>query len=479
MKTRRCALSIVLLILVCTPPGLATWSIVAANLETGEIGLASATCLANYDLKNNLGVVVVGKGAGQIQAAGDLDNNRGKMFTRLKQGKTAVFIKELILATDDRVAQEQFGIVDRLGFGVTFSGDNTSRAWEVAGRVGNLTYAIQGNAMEGAPVIFDAERALLETPGDVGTKVMAAMEAARDAGGDRRCHSWGKTAHTGYLLVSRIGDTTAGNAGTGYAAGSYYMVLEFRGGVNAVDPVIRLREFFDDFRDSQVGYADHLQSTKQMEPRVLLPDGASTASLRITLRDLTGERVRRGGATLTVVHRGVSDRATTIGSTIDHGDGTYTVPLQAGTVAGRDEFKVTVDDGQGVRVLYPHPVLEVHNLTVAAEGHGDDGISLELHGGQGLAGRAYLLLGTSSGTHPGFQLLGQQVPLNPDLLSVALYQLRLPGIGNLDAHGHDRVDLSSSALDWNALSGRELAFSWITLEPVDFASEPLQLVVDG
>ena len=48
-------------------------------------------------------------------------------------------------------------------------------------------YAIQGNILMGSPVILDVETALRNTPGDLSQKVMAAMEAARDMGGDGRC----------------------------------------------------------------------------------------------------------------------------------------------------------------------------------------------------------------------------------------------------------------------------------------------------
>ena len=57
----------------------------------------------------------------------------------------------------------------------------------VTGEVGDLSYAIQGNVLVGWLPVLDAETALLNTPGDLATKVMAAMQAARFAGGDGRC----------------------------------------------------------------------------------------------------------------------------------------------------------------------------------------------------------------------------------------------------------------------------------------------------
>ena len=88
------------------------------------------------------------------------------------------------------------------------------------GEQGSLVYAIQGNVLTGDPVVFEAERTLLSSTGDLGQRVMAAMETARAFGGDGRCScSYGaptncgspppnfdKSAHVAFLIISRIGD---------------------------------------------------------------------------------------------------------------------------------------------------------------------------------------------------------------------------------------------------------------------------------
>ena len=55
------------------------------------------------------------------------------------------------------------------------------------GHQGSLKYAIQGNVLTGALVIHQAEQALRTTQGDLSQRLMAAMHAARLAGGDGRC----------------------------------------------------------------------------------------------------------------------------------------------------------------------------------------------------------------------------------------------------------------------------------------------------
>ncbi|MEM7167553.1 MAG: hypothetical protein AAF581_19000, partial [Planctomycetota bacterium] len=52
-------------------PASATWSIVLADTRTGELGVASVTCLAPFDLLALTPVIVVDRGAGVCQSFGD------------------------------------------------------------------------------------------------------------------------------------------------------------------------------------------------------------------------------------------------------------------------------------------------------------------------------------------------------------------------------------------------------------------------
>ena len=58
MQKRILALALAFLLLVDTAR--ATWSIVVVNHRTGEVCVASATCISNFDLKPALCVLRVG-----------------------------------------------------------------------------------------------------------------------------------------------------------------------------------------------------------------------------------------------------------------------------------------------------------------------------------------------------------------------------------------------------------------------------------
>ncbi|MFT7477232.1 MAG: hypothetical protein ACI80N_000505, partial [Gammaproteobacteria bacterium] len=53
----------------------ATWSIVVVDRATGEVCVASATCLSNFALRKGIAVIAVGKGVGAAQSFLDTSGN--------------------------------------------------------------------------------------------------------------------------------------------------------------------------------------------------------------------------------------------------------------------------------------------------------------------------------------------------------------------------------------------------------------------
>lgn len=212
-----------------------TWSIVLVDTRTGEVAAASATCLAELDLRALTPVMLAGVGACTAQSFGDTSQiNRTLVRDRLAEGVAPSAILTALATFDGGSHQtRQYGIVDVQGRAVTFSGTGAG-AWAggrtgtfqytYAGKTGTIAYAVQGNVLTGAPVVDRAVEAILSTPGDVAAKVMAGMEAARLMGGDGRCScnsgptgcgsppaSFTKSAHIAYMLISRPGDADGGH----------------------------------------------------------------------------------------------------------------------------------------------------------------------------------------------------------------------------------------------------------------------------
>jgi uncharacterized Ntn-hydrolase superfamily protein len=232
MSLNRLAVGLVLCAAAATAQ--ATWSIVLIDTRTGEIGIASATCLSNFDLQANSPVVVVGRGAAAAQSSVDVGGaNRTLIRNRLLAGVSPQAILAELALTDGNHESRQYGIADVPGRAITFTGGEAgtwgggvtgSFAYTYAGQASTIVYAIQGNILTGEPVVAAALDAIVNTNIDLPGRLMAGMEAARAMGGDGRCScingsatscgappaSFVRTANCGYLIVSRTGDSDLG-----------------------------------------------------------------------------------------------------------------------------------------------------------------------------------------------------------------------------------------------------------------------------
>jgi len=253
----------------------ATWSIVAVDLKTGRIVIASATCVDQDDqfLRGVQAVIVPGKGIAACQASVDgTHTNQMLVFNELMKGTSPEKIIEL-LSADPAFQSRQFGIVDLQGRSAGHSGlTNGYVSQDIQGRVPgtDIYYSIQGNILRPGEVVPHAVTAFLNTQGALTDRVMAAMEAADGSGGDSRCTCpaqpdstaagipcEGKTAHVAYILMSEKNDTN----GDSHNNGKYSMYLTVTqphvGGPNAIhagenlNPVKTLRMRYDAWRKLQ------------------------------------------------------------------------------------------------------------------------------------------------------------------------------------------------------------------------------------
>src|SRR5437016_12151727 len=109
------------LILAVHPLVFATWSIIAVDAATGQVIIASATCLPQSvfpqlgvkDFRDIQAAIVPGKGGAVCQAALDpTKTNQKTIQLELERGTVPMRILELLKAQDAAVESRQFGIVD-------------------------------------------------------------------------------------------------------------------------------------------------------------------------------------------------------------------------------------------------------------------------------------------------------------------------------------------------------------------------------
>ena len=161
---------LLLAVLSLARPAAATWSIILIDIRTGEIAIASATCVGGIDLTVYVPIIVVGKGAGCAQSVIDQTGaNRILIRDQLALGTDPVQILAMLATADGQHQSRQYGIVDVRGRATGFSGTgNGPYSSDRTGRVGNVVYAIQGNVLTGGAVLAAAEIALYATQGDLG-----------------------------------------------------------------------------------------------------------------------------------------------------------------------------------------------------------------------------------------------------------------------------------------------------------------------
>jgi uncharacterized Ntn-hydrolase superfamily protein len=224
-------------------PAQATWSIIVVDRTTGQVVVASATCVSQGALRrfpseglmDIQAVVVPGVGVAVAQAGVDRSReNQWLIHRELQAGTSPARIIEM-LHEDPDIQRRQFGIVDLQGRSAGFSGSgNTEVSLAVQGGVpeAGIVFSVQGNILASEAVVHDAVEALVSHQGPLTDRVMSAMEAADAAGGDRRCTCetepvpeavcTHRTAHVAYVLAADADDAP----GESYNDGDWSLFID-------------------------------------------------------------------------------------------------------------------------------------------------------------------------------------------------------------------------------------------------------------
>jgi uncharacterized Ntn-hydrolase superfamily protein len=162
------------------PPRFGTFSIVAADLDRGEWGVAVQSKFIC------VGAVVpwaeAEVGAIATQALANVRYGpEGLALLRAKQSAEET-VRRLI-AADPQSAHRQLGIVDARGRAAAHTGGECL-SW--AGHVVGNGFACQGNILVAPAVVEAMARSFEMTPGDLPERLLAALAAGQREGGDRR-----------------------------------------------------------------------------------------------------------------------------------------------------------------------------------------------------------------------------------------------------------------------------------------------------
>lgn len=226
-----------------------TFSIVALDPATGEIGSAGASCVPGIGEFGGvilLSGILPGRGGLNAQAYICIDPhiNLDNGMARLQEGLSPQEVLDWLADNDACAAQDydpayrQYGAV-AIGEGGTpsaaaFTGQSADD-WK--GHRTGATYAIQGNILKGPEVLDGMEQAFTNTEGSLAERLMAAMQGANVVGADARCTEAGTSSTSAFLRVFRPGD----------APDDPYLELNVAEAPSGIEPIDSLQALFDEW----------------------------------------------------------------------------------------------------------------------------------------------------------------------------------------------------------------------------------------
>ncbi|MEM7085757.1 MAG: DUF1028 domain-containing protein [Bacteroidota bacterium] len=225
-----------------------TFSIIAVDPATGEVGSAGASCVSGVGSGGIIDIItdiIPGKGGVNSQAWVCIPNtNLQNAILRMEEGLSPQEIIDWLLLNDSCSSQNfdpafrQYGIVDLDGGGSP----------RTAGWTGNMAddykedrqgsnFSVQGNILLDVTVIDNMEANFNNTSGTLADKLMAAMQGANFAGADARCLADGTSSTTAYLMVYRADDDP----------NDPYLRLNVGQQAAGIEPIDLLQDLYDDF----------------------------------------------------------------------------------------------------------------------------------------------------------------------------------------------------------------------------------------
>ena len=265
-----------------------TFSIIAADPTTGEIGAAGASCvdgIAGFGGIKLLNEIIPGKGGVNAQATVCLNPhiNLNLGIQQMQAGLSPSEIIDWLKLNDGCSAQNfnpafrQYGIVD-------FDSDMNVR---VAAHTGVNTddyknhiigpnYAIQGNILLGQQVLDGMEDGFNNTNGSLAEKLMGAMQGANIPGADSRCLARGTSSTSSFLRIVKPTDTP----------GNPFLELDVLEMPFGEEPIDSLQVLFDEW------FATTSSQNIETEHKIeIIPNPSSETISFKTIADLDVSRI--------------------------------------------------------------------------------------------------------------------------------------------------------------------------------------------
>jgi len=283
-----------------------TFSIVAVDSITGEVGSAGASCVdlilffPTYPI-DFLGDLIPGVGAINTQASYNT-TNQSNARARMLAGDTPQQIINWLQANDAQGnggSNRQYGIAALINGSPQTAGFTGSSTLNYKNHITGPNYCIQGNILLGQSVLDSMEARFLREPGDLACKLMAALQGAKVPGADTRCATNGAGTSSLFAFVEVAQPTDS------IGQPSFIVAVKTPGGAG-IEPIDSLQVLFDAQRScSATGLDQTSESTWKIYPNpagdYIIVDSYKgiqpSESVRYRLFDAQGRVVRRGRIT--------------------------------------------------------------------------------------------------------------------------------------------------------------------------------------
>ncbi len=241
MKTYFSSLALSFLFSITTI-GQDTFSIVAIDVATGEVGAAGASCvdLDFYGIANDDFIAQLfptETGSITCQAAYNGTNQANAKF-RMFEGYTPSGILTWLYDNDvsSNPESRQYGIVAMVAGSPESASFTGSSNLDYKNHINGVNYAIQGNILLGQQILDSMESRFLAEEGDLACKLMAALQGAKVVGADTRCATNGTSSLFAFVKVAQPSDV--------FGSPSFLVSVRTADG-DGIEPIDTLQVLFD------------------------------------------------------------------------------------------------------------------------------------------------------------------------------------------------------------------------------------------
>ncbi|UTW61653.1 DUF1028 domain-containing protein [bacterium SCSIO 12741] len=227
-----------------------TFSIVAVDSVTREIGSAGATCGDSIIWPGTKGALVIsdvipGVGAIHTQAL-YIPSNQANARNRMNLGDSPQEIIDWLGQNDagGDSSVRQYGIVDYNAGSPRSAAFTGAGCMDYKNHITGPGYSIQGNILLDQSVLDSMEARFLRSDGCLAEKLMAAMQGAKVIGADTRCAPEGTSSLSAFLRMAKPND----------AANNLFIDINVAGTPDSVEPIDVLQSKFDAWKQANGFY---------------------------------------------------------------------------------------------------------------------------------------------------------------------------------------------------------------------------------